>query len=228
MSRFIELGPTEAFSVALNDCGDRFVTGNSRGFINMFSCESGEKLSSTNVSDNFVLRVIYSADRVLSGTNKGEISVLDTTTGAVSQRFRSAHLSGVRCLEMIDDNTFLSGGEDYSIGLFDIRSGEKVASMTRHNSWVLDVAFAPNPSASVERFVSCSGDGTVKVWELRMREVVHTFPCPNEEEDAIDEYVLCLFAFYLIGIQGVVARFWTVRHRSRVGVLLSFPLLYLG
>lgn len=154
----------------------------------MFSCETGEKLSSTSVSDHFVLRVIYSAERVVSGTCKGEITVLDTATGTVSQRFRSAHTSGVRGLEMIDDNTFLSGGEDRTIGLFDIRSGEKVAAMAGHSNWVLDLAFAPNPSASVERFVSCSGDGTVKVWELRMREVVHTFP------EQIDEYVLLCFS----------------------------------
>lgn len=43
--------------------------------------------------------------------------------------------------------------------------------MSGHASWVLGVAFSPDGN----NFVSGSSDKTVKVWEVKTRQCVHTF-----------------------------------------------------
>jgi len=53
--------------------------------------------------------------------------------------------------------------------------------LSGHNSWVLDVSFNPNGG----EFASSSSDATVKIWDARTSECLHSF------EKAHDDQVLC-------------------------------------
>ena len=56
-------------------------------------------------------------------------------------------------------------------------------TLSGHASWVLIVAFSPDK----QHFVSSCSDQTVKVWELRSRQCIHTF---NEHTDQV---TYCVF-----------------------------------
>jgi WD40 repeat protein len=67
---------------------------------------------------------------------------------------------------------FLSGFEDGSIKLWDIRvnasNQNKLVFSNAHLNYVSDLVCNPDPSLSLNNFSSVGYDGTVKVWDLRL------------------------------------------------------------
>lgn len=60
--------------------------------------------------------------------------------------------------------------------------------MSGHASWVLGVAFSPDGNS----FVSGSSDKTVKVWELKSRQCVHTFSEHTDQVGLINRKLVVL------------------------------------
>ena len=56
----------------------------------------------------------------------------------------------------------LTGSDDARCLLYDVGSGQQLASLEGHTSWVLGLAFSPDDA----QFVSCSSDHSVKVWDV--------------------------------------------------------------
>jgi len=50
--------------------------------------------------------------------------------------------------------------------------------MTGHDSWVLSIRHSPTQ----EQFATCSSDKTVKIWDTRSRECVHTFTDLHQDQ----------------------------------------------
>ena len=87
----------------------------------------------------------------------------------------SAHRKAVRSIEFTADNQLLiTVSEDGSSNTYDFHRPGPVALTgvyQTHDSWALGVASHPNS----RHFFTAGGDRKVKVWDITMRESVHTF-----------------------------------------------------
>jgi WD40 repeat protein len=69
-----------------------------------------------------------------------------------------------------DGNTLASGGEDWTIKLWDVEFGRKRSTLQGHTSDVASVTFAPDG----ETLASLAIDTMVKLWETKSGQVVRT------------------------------------------------------
>ncbi|MFN9315256.1 MAG: NACHT and WD repeat domain-containing protein [Microcystis sp.] len=67
--------------------------------------------------------------------------------------------------------TLVSGSDDKTIILWDVKTGKKIHTFEEHNGLVRSVNFSPNG----ETLVSGSWDGTIKLWDVEKRQKIHTF-----------------------------------------------------
>lgn len=54
---------------------------------------------------------------------------------------------------------------------WNVRTGQRNATLEGHNSWLRDVVFSPNG----EQLVSASEDHTVKIWDSHTGQCLKTF-----------------------------------------------------
>ena len=61
-----------------------------------------------------------------------------------------------------DRATLASGGEDYTVRLWDVPTGRQIQLLEGHSNAVPEVAFSPSGNI----LASSSYDGTVKLWSV--------------------------------------------------------------
>ncbi len=72
------------------------------------------------------------------------------------------HDGRIRAVAFSPDGTRLvSGSRNWAIKLWDVCSGEEVATLRGHEGVIRSVAFSPDGT----RVVSGSDDGTIKLWD---------------------------------------------------------------
>lgn len=112
---------------------------------------------------------IISRDKlaVLSSLN-GEIHLLDSRSEAVVQTIK-AHDAGVRCLEFLDDRTFISGSKDRSLRIWALKdeSIERRKTLTGHTAEVRCLFADDN------LIISGSLDNNARVWNAETGECIH-------------------------------------------------------
>ena len=85
----------------------------------------------------------------------------------------------MRAVAFSPANTLLAAaGDARAIALYDAKSGEQVAHLTGHQSWITGLSW----SATGEYLLSGGLDGKVKVWSVERRECVATH---SESEKAV-------------------------------------------
>ena len=94
------------------------------------------------------------------------------------------------CLDSIQDTMILTGHEDATIKLWDVRSGanEKKykSSYEGHESWISQVKVNQNVD---NLFVSGSYDGTVKMWDIRNEErPLATLRKKGDDKESNEDY----------------------------------------
>ncbi len=76
-------------------------------------------------------------------------------------RWLDSHEAAVNTVKFVDDKRIISAGDDYSVRLWNISSGE-AAILGRHKGKVLSLAVAPDRLS----VASASWDGTIGLWKL--------------------------------------------------------------
>ncbi|RDA93709.1 hypothetical protein CP533_0198 [Ophiocordyceps camponoti-saundersi (nom. inval.)] len=127
--------------------------------------------------------------RVLSaGDDSGTVRVFDTGSRAVLRTWKAVHRLPVwvtRWAET-DPTVLLSAGDDATIRLWDLSSEEPTSTLTGHGDYVRCARFMPATGIGSRTMVSGSYDGTVKLWDPRMRSsAVMTFRHAEAVEDVL-------------------------------------------
>ena len=81
--------------------------------------------------------------------------------------FAEGHSSYVRCVAVINDNTIVSGSDDNSLKIWDIKSGEEIKSLTGHSDFVTCVSVIDENT-----IVSGSRDYSLKIWDVNSGEEI--------------------------------------------------------
>ena len=83
----------------------------------------------------------------------------------------TGHSDGVKSVLICPDGqTLISGGEDGTIKLWQLQTGELIRTLTGHTYGVKSLAICPDG----QTLVSGGGDGTIKLWKLPTAELIRT------------------------------------------------------
>lgn len=105
-----------------------------------------------------------------SGHGSGSIYIFSNATGRLTHSLPGL-LAPVRCVRFSPGNSLLAAcGDAKIIALYDVASGEQVANLTGHSSWIMSLDW----NVSGEYLLSGGWDGKVKVWSTETRQCVAT------------------------------------------------------
>jgi WD40 repeat protein len=129
--------------------------------------------------------------RLMVGYESGYIDCVDMSSGTLdwSTKVSSTLLFSVSMLESASQIAVAAGGGkstelDGTAAVFDIKSGELIASCVGHSGYVLSATLYSNG----KRMVSSGEDGTVRLWDCLTRKELGCFsslempPTPNPVE----------------------------------------------
>lgn len=121
---------------------------------------------------SFGLSVDISSDGRLtaSGHENGSVYVFNNDTGRLLHSLPGL-LKPVRAVRFSPATTLLAAaGDSKVIALYEVSSGEAVATMSGHAAWVMSLDF----SATGEWLLSTAFDGKAKIWGMETRSCVAT------------------------------------------------------
>ena len=87
----------------------------------------------------------------------------------------SGHSGGVNAIAVVDEQRVVSGSDDETLKVWDLRSGRCMQTLRGHINWGFEFAFVLAVAAVDEqRVVSASNDKTLKLWDLRSGRCMQT------------------------------------------------------
>ncbi|KAF7332962.1 YVTN repeat-like/Quino protein amine dehydrogenase [Mycena venus] len=160
--------PMEIASLSLSRSGDTLAAGCINGTLKVWNTSSGTEIFATQThpddSTSGIVSTLLSSDgkRLFYGLLRGDINVLDITTGKVVSAFNVQGKSKLYCVALAaDDCTIICGFRDGLVQIWDTTSQLPLTSLLDgHDATVYAVAFSHNQHAAI----SGSGDSTVVMW----------------------------------------------------------------
>ncbi len=121
-------------------------------------------------SSNLALDFSESGQFILTGGLNNFVAVFDirAQTGPTDLFVHNGYVS---CAKFIGDRYVLSGSGDTTIVLTDIEQNVKIQKYTEHVQDITCVSL----SSDRNTFITSSCDNTIKIWDLRSGECVHTY-----------------------------------------------------
>lgn len=169
-------------SVAFSPDGTTLVTGGEDRSVRFWEVSTGSCIDIWQGYGSWIQSVAFSPDgkTLASGSedqtvrlwNLGVEESLNTTNTSSSSLALTGHRGWVCSVAFSPDNRHLaSGSSDYSIKLWDVKTGQCLKTFQGHRRWIGSVAFSPDGLT----LASCSGDYTVKLWDVITGNCIKTF-----------------------------------------------------
>lgn len=167
----------EIWAIALSESGTYLAATTHDGRINVYdtttiSDKSATKITQYETKGSFAMSVDLSADdnMTASGHQNGSIYIFNNQTKRLAHSL-SGLVKPVRSVKFSPKCRYLAAaGDARIIALYDTQSGEQIANLIGHASWIMSVDW----NWSGEFLLSGSYDGKVKIWSVERRECVAT------------------------------------------------------
>ena len=167
----------EQWALALSEDGRYLATTTHDGRIHVYDTPTlsegkAQKIATYETKGSFGLSVDLSSNGSMtaSGHQNGSIYIFNNTTQRLAHSL-SGLIKPVRSVRFSPACKFLAAaGDSRIIALYDTQSGEQVANLTGHASWITSLDW----NWSGEFLLSGCYDGKVKVWSIERRECVAT------------------------------------------------------
>ncbi|KAK1865697.1 hypothetical protein I4F81_008223 [Pyropia yezoensis] len=169
----------------------RVVSGSGDKTLRVWDVEEGKQLAVLEGHTGWVMCVCVvdvpgaaggggTVQRVVSGSVDGTLRVWDVEEGK-QLAVLEGHMGMVRCVCVVDVpgaageggtvQRVVSGSDDETLRVWDVEEGKQLAVLEGHTGWVMCVCVVDVPGAAggggtVQRVVSGSVDGTLRVWDV--------------------------------------------------------------
>ena len=170
---------TSHWALALNESGQYLAATTHDGRIDVYDTTTLSQnqsptptFTSYETKGSFALSVDISPSGALtaSGHQNGTIYIFNNSTQRLAHSL-SGLIKPVRTVRFSPANKFLAAaGDARIIALYDTQSGEQIANLTGHGSWIMSLDW----NWSGEFLLSGGYDGKAKVWSVERRECVAT------------------------------------------------------
>jgi len=167
----------EHWAIALSQDGRYLACTTYDGRVNVYDTSTianskAEKITQYETKGSFGMCVDLSSngEMTASGHQNGSIYIFNNSTKRLVHSLNGL-IKPVRSVKFSPACKYLAAaGDARVIALYDTRSGEQVANLTGHASWIMSVDW----NWSGEYLLSGSYDGKAKIWSLERRECIAT------------------------------------------------------
>ena len=139
-------------------------------------------------------------------------SCLQTFTG------HGGLFSGVNSVAISPDNQFLaSGSDDKTIRLWNIETGQVIASLLGHTNFVQSVAFSPDGTI----LASASDDKTIKLWDLQTYQEIGTL---SEHSRPVKSVIFSYQGILASGSWDKTIKLWDLKAKKAICTITGHQL----
>ncbi|MEO5378946.1 MAG: SUMF1/EgtB/PvdO family nonheme iron enzyme [Magnetococcus sp. DMHC-6] len=178
----LEGHPGGVNTVAYDLQGRYFISGGQDGVMKYWDSSNGELIQTVPSNGFWVTSVAFiSKEQFLSATGDGTIRLIQLNHAPhPSEVLRSyvGHTGPVKSLAVAPDGqSFLSAGMDGHIFVWNVLSGQKIASMAGHVGGVNYINYLDK---SAQRALSFGNDDQIKMWRVADGQLLRTFAVGEE------------------------------------------------
>ena len=152
------LGHTDCVLTLILLKNGKLCSGSADNHIIIWDWKSGKYLSKIKAHNELVKSICqFNEHIILTGGDDKKIKIFDMNLGKFDEL--EGHKYSIRTLCKIDDNFFASGSFDNNIKIWDFDKKKCIKTLRGHQANVICII------KYNDKLISCSNDGTIKIWE---------------------------------------------------------------
>jgi WD40 repeat protein len=174
--RTIDASASNLHCLAFSPQGNMLAVGggnpSEEGSVEIFSWPAGESIATISEHEDSVMAVSWrDASRLLTASLDRDIKLsdLENKSSLLNYKGHSRGVFGICLLE--DGKTLVSAGDDQSVRVWDVESGELVRSLNQHTRSVNAVALRP-ADGGLPMVASAASDRTIRLWQPTIGRMV--------------------------------------------------------
>ncbi len=173
------------FSVAFSPDGQMLASGSQDGTINIRHLREEKCLKTLTIEhDTWVRSIAFNRDGLLASVGgDDDVKIWNSDDGTLFKKL-SGHTDRVQAVAFspVDGQILVSGGEDHSVRIWDIRQAEEpLQTLEGHNGWTRAIAISPDG----KKIASGSYDHTIKLWDMHTGQCLDTLKRPEGHTDRV-------------------------------------------